>query len=408
MIREADAVVVGAGAFGSSIAYHLARRDRRVALLDKHDVASQTSPRAAGLTQQIRTEPLMTRLAMRSVEQLAQFEQDTGEPLTVHQGGSIKLARTPEFARQIEDEVRRGRELGLDIRLISHAEARRMAPFLEPEAAQAIWYTASDLYLEPGDLPRAYARAAERLGATVLPDTPVTAIGTRDGAVERVVTDRGEIRTPVVVDAAGAWTRVVAEMTGIRVPIVPTRHQLYVTRPIPVVRPEQPIVRVLDVNVYVRPERGGLMLGGYEPDPVQVDARALPAEFQIADLALDFTPLRRLTDEVREQFPLLQGAEVAELRGGLPTMTADGRHVVDRVPGVRGFFVSSGCCVGGLSISPAVGEVLADWVVDGRPPLDLAPLSLDRFGPELADEERLKQACLWRYAHHYSDRPTER
>src|SRR5262249_61646963 len=113
----------------------------------------------------------------------------------------------PEFARQIEDEVRRGHEADLDIRLISHAEARRLAPFLDPEAAQAIWYTPTDLYLEPGDLPRAYTRAAERLGAAGVPDAPVTAVGTRDGAIERVVTDRGEIRTPVVVDAAGAWTR---------------------------------------------------------------------------------------------------------------------------------------------------------------------------------------------------------
>jgi 4-methylaminobutanoate oxidase (formaldehyde-forming) len=84
-------------------------------------------------------------------------------------------------------------------------------------------------------------------------------------------------------------------------------------------------------------------------------------------------------------------------------MTADGRHIVDRVPGVTGFFVASGCCVGGLSISPAVGEVLADWVIDGEPPLDVSSLSLTRFGPELDSDERLRLSCLWRYAHHYSD-----
>jgi glycine/D-amino acid oxidase-like deaminating enzyme len=149
----------------------------------------------------------------------------------------------------------------------------------------------------------------------------VIGIATRDGAIERVVTDRGDIRTTVAVDAAGAWTRVVADMTGIRVPIVPTRHQLYITRPIDGVAAEQPIVRVLDVNVYVRPERGGLMLGGYEPDPLQIDVNAQGADFQIKDLALDFEPLRKLTDEVRSEFPVLQNAEVGEFRGGLPTMT---------------------------------------------------------------------------------------
>jgi glycine/D-amino acid oxidase-like deaminating enzyme len=402
MINEAEVVVIGAGAFGASIAFHLAKRGRRVALLERHAVVSQTSPRAAGLTQQIRTEPVMTSLAMRSVAKIVGFGEETGEPLAFHQSGSVKIARTPEFVEQIHEEVERGQAIGLDVELISSAEAERRAPFLRAGAARAVWFNATDLYLEPADLPRAYIRAAERLGATILPFTPVTALRTRAGAIERVVTDHGEIRTPVVVDAAGAWTRVVADMTGIRVPIVPTRHQLYVTRPIAGVVAEQPIVRVLDVNVYVRPERGGLMLGGYEPDPLQVDVSVLAEDFEIKDLALDFDPLRKLTHEVRDQFPLLQGAEIDEFRGGLPTMTADGRHIVDRVPGVAGFFVASGCCVGGLSISPAVGEVLADWIVDGQPGIDVSSLSLTRFGPEVSTEELLRQACLWRYAHHYS------
>jgi glycine/D-amino acid oxidase-like deaminating enzyme len=402
MIDEAEVVVIGAGAFGASIAFHLAKRGRRVALLERHAVVSQTSPRAAGLTQQIRTDPVMTSLAMRSVAKIVGFGEETGELLAFHQSGSVKIARTPEFAEQIHEEVERGQAIGLDVELISHAEAERRAPFLRAGAAQAVWFNASDLYLEPGDLPRAYVSAAERLGATILPFTPVTALGTRDGAIERVITDQGEIRTPVVVDAAGAWTRVVAEMTGIRVPIVPTRHQLYITRPIAGVVAEQPIVRVLDVNVYVRPERGGLMLGGYEPDPLQVDVSTLGEHFEIKDLALDFEPLRKLTHEVRDQFPLLQDAQIDEFRGGLPTMTADGRHIVDRVPGVEGFFVASGCCVGGLSISPAIGEVLADWIVDGQPGIDMSSLSVTRFGPEVDTEELLRQACLWRYAHHYS------
>jgi glycine/D-amino acid oxidase-like deaminating enzyme len=377
-----------------------------VALLDKFAIASQTSPRAAGLTQQIRTDDLSTRLAMRAVELIERFTEETGQPLAFHQSGSMKLARTSQFAEQIRGEVSRGQALGLDIRLISAAEARRLAPWVVADAAEAIWYTSTDLFLEPGDLPRAYARAAESLGASVVPETPVTAIGTRNGAVERVVTPRGEIRTAAIVDAAGAWTGVVAEMTDIRVPVVPTRHQLFITEPIEGVTPQQPIVRVLDVNVYVRPERGGLMLGGYEPDPVQVDPRALPADFQIADLALDFAPLRRLTEEVRGEFPILQDAAVAEFRGGLPTMTADGVYLVDQVPGAQGFFVASGCCVGGLSISPAIGEALAAWVADGEPPLDLSPYAITRFGPELASDDRLREACLWRYAHHYSSEAT--
>jgi glycine/D-amino acid oxidase-like deaminating enzyme len=402
MITNADAVVIGAGAFGASVAYHLARRGQRVALLDAHEVVTQTSPRAAGLTQQIRTDPLMTNLAMRSVRQITQLTAESGEPLVYHQHGSIKLALTELFATQIHAEVDKGRAQGLEIGLISAREAQRLAPFLHPERALAIWHTASDLYLEPGALPRAYIRAAQRLGVTILSHTPATAIGTRVGRVERVVTPQGTIETPVVIDTAGAWTRVVGAMVGINVPLVPTRHQLYITQPLPGIRAEQSIVRMLDFNIYVRPERGGLMVGGYEPDPLQFDGQALANHFQIKDLALDMRPLSRLTELVYEEFPLLRNAPVAELRGGLPTITPDGRHIVDQVPGVAGFFVASGCCVGGLSISPAVGAVLADWVVEGTPPLDLSPLRLGRFDTLAQNEEALCAACLWRYAHHYA------
>ena len=402
MNTNADAVVIGAGSFGASGAYHLRQRGQRVVLLDAHAPVTQTSPRAAGLTQQIRADPLMTGLAMQSVGQITRLSEESGEPLVYHQNGSIKLALSEEYATQIRAEVQTGQEQGLEIGLISPQEAKRLAPFFQPGRELAIWYTASDLYLEPGDLPRAYIAAAQRLGATVLPHTPATAIGTRGGAVERVETTQGTIETPVVVDTAGAWTRVVGAMAGINVPLVPTRHQLFITEPLPGITSEQPIVRVLDYNIYVRPERGGLMMGGYEPDPVQVDGKSLPADFQIKDLALDMAPLRRMAALVGEEFPLLQRAPVAEFRGGLPTMTPDGRHIVDQVPGVKGFFVASGCCVGGLSISPAVGAVLADWVVAGKPPLDLSPLRLDRFGVLAHDEEALQKACLWRYAHHYS------
>ncbi len=402
MISNADVVVIGAGSFGATTAYHLARRGQRVVLLDAHEPVTQTSPRAAGLTQQIRSDRLMTTLAMQSVEQIGRFSAESDEPLRYHPYGSIKLALTDVFAKQIHAEVSEGQTQGLDIRLISHQEAQQLAPFVHPERAQALWYTASDLYLEPGDLPRAYIRAAQRLGVTVLPHTPATAIGLRNGRVDYVDTPQGKITTAVVVDTAGAWTRMVGALAAINVPLTPTRHQLYVTHPLPGVATEQPIVRVLDYNIYVRPERGGLLVGGYEPDPVQVDGQTVATDFQIKDLALDITPLRRLSELVYTEFPLLRQAEIALLRGGLPTMTPDGRPIVAQAPGVAGFFVASGCCVGGLSISPAVGTLLADWIVEGTPALDVSSLRLDRFGPAMQSEEGLRAACLWRYAHHYS------
>lgn len=402
MIEEADAVVIGAGAFGASVAYHLARGGmKRVALLDKFAIASQTSRRAAGLTGQNRTTEAMTRLATRAVRKIERFTAETGEPLVYHQTGSLKIARTLEHEEQLRREVERGRRLGIAVELISPAEACGLSPFLRPTGIRAVTYAPSDLYLDPWQLPLGYARAAERLGATLLPQTAVTEIALRDGAVAGVVTERGTIRTPTVVDTAGAWTRQIGALAGLRIPLVPTRHQLVITEPIDGVADDQPIVRVIDVNLYVRPERGGLMFGGYEPDPLQCDMDALPPGFQIADLALDLDVLRRLAGRVAEQLPVLQDFTVREHRGGLPTMTADGKYLAGPLSGARGFWVASGCCVGGLSISPAIGEALAGWIATGEPAADLAPCAPDRFGPAVSPDD-LADACRWQYAHHYS------
>lgn len=321
--------------------------------------------------------------------------------LGFHQTGGVKFARSDLYAEQVREEVSRGQGWGIEIDLVDAAEARRIAPYADPSRARAIWYCPTDLYLEPGDLPRAYIRAAEALGVSVRPWTEVTAIETERGAVKRVFTTRGEILTPVVVDAAGAWGGLIAEMVGIRIPMIPTRHQLYVTKPLAGVTADMPIVRIVDAHVYVRPERGGLLLGGYEDNPVAIDLRSMPPDFDIDQLALDWEPMRKLTEDVLPELPCLRGAEVAEFRGGLPTMTSDGHHIIDTVDSCRGFFIVGGCVVAGLSVSPAVGEEVAQWVVDGRPPYDMSWFSLDRFGSEAASDELLRKACLWRYANHY-------
>lgn len=406
MIAEAEVVVIGSGAMGASVAFHLAKRGMPgVVLLDRFAIASQTSPRAAGLTQQIRPEATMTRLAMLAVKKIANFAADTGEPLEYHRSGSVKMARTDADARQIHAEIAEGTRLGLDIHAISANDLVRLTPFANADGVRAMWFTPSDLYLEPGQIPSGYANAAGRLGATVLPHTEVTGIELDHGAVTGVVTTQGRIKTSRVVDAAGAWGRLVGEAAGIRVPVVPVRHQLMITEPIAGVEPNQPICRVIDANVYIRPEQGGLMLGGYEPDPHAYDMRGVKPGFQIADLPLDITVLRGLARSVQEQFPIFANAPVREHRGGLPTMTADGRHIAGPVPGVRGFYLATGCCVGGLSISPAIGQMLAELIIDGESSIPLDHLSVTRFSRELDDDVALRAAGLATYTHQYAGIP---
>jgi glycine/D-amino acid oxidase-like deaminating enzyme len=405
MIDVTDCVVIGSGALGASTAFHLAKAGKRVALLDKHALGSQTSPRAAGLTSQARGTDLMTALAKRAVRKIESFADETGERIVFHQPGALKIARLPEHVSQLRSDVERGRRLGTGLEMISPAEARAKNPFLETKGILGVIFSPTDLYLEPSQIPNLYARAAEKLGVVMLPHTLATGISLKQGRVAGVETEQGKIVCETIVDAAGAWLRAVAALTGAAVPMVPTRHQLLITDPIPGVEAGQPITRIIDTNVYVRPDLGGLMLGGYEPDPFQYDPASLPPRFDIADLPLDLSVLRRLAASVREQLPIFERVphEIALRvhRGGLPTMTMDGEHTVGPVPAVRGLYVAGGCCVGGLSISPAIGEVLAAWIVEGEPPMDLSPLAPGREGR--ISEAALKEACRLRYAHHYWD-----
>jgi len=399
VIASADVVVVGSGAFGASAAYHLARRGARVAVLERAALASQTSPRAAGLSSQVRATPALTRLARRAVAKLATFTEETGQPLRFTQSGALKIARTERDAEQLALEVARGAAAGVPIDFVSLAEARRRLPILGERGSLAITWSPTDCNVEPSELPLGYCRAAEKLGAVLLPHTPATGFLLGADGVQGVRTPRGTIATRAVVDAAGAWARVIAASLGGALPVVPTRHQLLITEPIPGVGPEFPIARVIDANVYVRHERGGLMLGGYEADPLQ--PHALPDD--VAALPLDIDVLWRLARRVSEQFPIFQdpSIRVAEHRGGLPTLTADDRYLMGPLPGVAGAWVMSGCCVGGLSASPALGEALAEWILDGAPALDCAEISAARFAGLDLDEAELRERCRHAYATHY-------
>jgi glycine/D-amino acid oxidase-like deaminating enzyme len=401
-------VVIGAGALGASTAYHLARHGAAVTLVDQFAPGSQTSPRAAGLTNtKAVPSEIMARLTDEATETLARFEDETGISLEFHRSGSVKAAYTEAGEARLLADLDMARRLRITVELISPAEARRLAPWFEPGQPRAIGYVPSDAYLEPSRLPSAYVQLAQKAGARILPFTRVTDLVRQGDRLTGVVTSRGTLpadvvvdAADVVVDAAGGWARAVAEQAGIRLPLVAVRHQLYITEPISGVEPLQPVVRLLEASVYVRPERGGLMVGGYEDAPRVVDPAEHGAGFQIANLELDLGVLRGLVDEIAEYVPVLKDAPVGVHRGGLPTMTPDGYPILGVVPGLDGLFVASGCCVGGLSLSPAAGRALADLIVDGSSTPDLAPLSVERFR-DWTDPVAIEAASLDHYARKY-------
>lgn len=400
--RTAGVVVIGSGAFGASTAYHLARRGADVVLLDQHALGSQTSPRAAGLTSKADNMPVMARLRDEACEALANFERDMGRSVGFHRSGSLKAAYTDAGETRLHAGLDTAKALGIEATLVSAAEAHRLAPHFVPGDARAIGYVPSDGWLDPAKVPAGFIARAGEIGVTLLPFTPARELLSANGRVEGVRTPNGDIAAPVIVDAAGAWTARVAAGAGITLPLVPVRHQLFITEPIPGVEPLQPVVRHLEASVYMRHEQGGLLFGGYEDRPRVIDAQALPPGFDIAQLDLDLGVLRGLVDEVADHFPVLKTARIALHRGGAPTMTPDGRPMLGRVPGLDGLFVVSGCCVGGLSLSPAAGRAVADLIVDGKSDPDLEPLSVERFRGRYTASAELESACVGQYARRYT------
>jgi glycine/D-amino acid oxidase-like deaminating enzyme len=398
---DADVVVIGAGALGLSTALHCALSGRSVAVVERHTAGSQASGRAAGLFKSVQADELRTRLARRSITKAATFAGWAGIPLAVARSGSFLIARTGPHRDFLCRERDQSRRWGADVR----EAAPPKLSYYHPAGDDFALWCPEDVYIEePASLIQAYLAACQRHGAVVTEDEPVIGIPVTAGRVVGVETQHRSIAAPVVVDAAGAWVRRVAELAGAQVPVTTVRHQLMITAPIADVDPADPIVRVVDAAVYLRPARRGLMVGGFEPDPLPVDLRRQPASFTTDDVPLDLGVLRRLAAQVSAEAPAASGAPVAAHRGGLFTMSPDGRFVAGPVPDLPGLWVASGCNGSGFSSSLALGEALATWITGGTPPPGLTALAPGRFG--LFPDDVLLSRGLWQYAHYYDPAPS--
>jgi glycine/D-amino acid oxidase-like deaminating enzyme len=398
-----DAVVIGAGALGASAAFHLIERGLRVALIERRGPVEETSLRAAGMGMEIQADDALSVIGQQAIKKLMEFENDTGQPLEVFQPGSIKVARTPGDSQQLHREVRRGKAMGVDVEYLTPGTAERLAPWFEPGGGLTMWHARGDVYLEPAELPLAYLAAFRARGGSVLDRHAVLDFESDRSGLTGVVTDRGRIGSAAVVLAAGAWTPVLAERAGTQVAMWPIRHQLMISAPLAGVSNDQPVVRFMDAKTYVRPYRGALMFGAYEPDPLPVDLREQRSDFRIDALPIEPAPLQRRLAEVVSHFPRLADAAWEVVRGALPTMTPDGHFLVGPLREVPGLWIIGGCNVGGLSTSPALGQHLADWIVDAAPPDPIRPFDPGRFGDRWTDPQDLQRACLATYLHKYSD-----
>ena len=369
-------------------------------VVERWTAGSQASGRAAGLFKSVQADELRTRLARRSIEKAASFADWAGVPLEVARPGSFLIARTGQHREYLRRELAQSRRWGADVREASPAQLAGGLSYYQAGGGEFALWCPEDVYIEePLSLVRAYLDACRLHGAVLLENEPVVGITRMYGRVAGVETAERSIAAPVVVDAAGGWVRQVAELAGARVPLAPVRHQLLITAPAPEVNPADPITRVVDAAVYLRPARGGLMVGGFEAGPLPVDPRVRPDSFSTDDVPLDLGVLRAMADQVAAEVPAAGTAPVAEHRGGLFTMSPDGRFVAGPVLDLPGLWVASGCNGSGFSSSPALGEALAAWITSGDAPAGVEALSPGRFGP--LPDDALVTRGLWQYAHYY-------
>jgi 4-methylaminobutanoate oxidase (formaldehyde-forming) len=392
-----DALIVGCGVAGMSIARELALQGANVVAIDRCEPGTQASPRAAGQSVSAQVDPAIGTLMRRSMDRIARFADETGVPFPFHRVGSVKYACSEWAAGVIEREVGRAAAEGTRVEVVSLERAGELAPHTDPANAVAAWHSPDDLYFQPPDMVAAFRRAAEDVGVRFVigPEVAeVTGTGVRTIGGERIASG-------VVVVAAGAWTAGLLERSGVPpLPLTFVRHQATLRSGIPGIHPALPSVRVIDESVYARPDGDRLLFGTYEPRPLEFAAGGIPGRSD--QVPLDPAPIEEARRRVESLFRGLAGSVVTEIRGAVVTMTPDRGYLVDEAQ--PGLYFFTGCNVLGLSTAPAIGEDIAHWIVSGERPATLAGFGLARFDALPAEEVRRR--ALAQYERTYRDEQT--
>ncbi len=370
-------VVVGGGITGCSVAYHLARAGwHDVLVLEKGELTSGSTHHAAGLVTQFNPSATMMRFRRYSVSLYNQL----GVFNTV---GSVRIASSPDSLRDLQRAVSRARALGLDAELLGPDEVLARLPFASRDSLYGGVWMAEDGHVDPHITTYALADAARALGAEIRIRTRVTGIelGSRH-EVRAVLTTDEKIETEHVVNAAGVWAPQVAEMVGARLPSVPIDHQhilMQAVRGAEVPR-GSPCFRDTDNLVYGKEEAGGMLIGGYEQNPVARWTDGVPWDHSASPVESDMDRFAPLLEGAIRRFPFLDRSGVIRLLCHPDAMTPDGNPLLGPMPGTPGFWVAAGLSLNGFGGAGGIGRSLAEWIIDGEPELDVNSYRAWRFG----------------------------
>jgi 4-methylaminobutanoate oxidase (formaldehyde-forming) len=415
-------VIIGGGVGGASLAYHLAELGwEDVVLLERSQLTSGSTFHSAGLVGQLRGSVSLTKMMMHSVALYKRLgEESEFDPGWVECGG-IRLASSEERMEELRRQAGWAKTFGLPLELISAAEAQEMFPLMSTAGVLGGAWLPTDGYLDPSQLTYALADGARRGGCQIFTSTRVTGIDVRDGRVRGVRTERGDVEAEVVVNAGGMFAAEIGRLAGVRVPLIPFSHQYLVTQPLEAVaearrgaetrsprsqfRPDRdqncerepggggerghlPTLRDPDLLVYYREDGDGLVMGGYErhSEPAFMPGgtgrvEQIPADFNGRLLEEEWDRFEEITENSKLRVPAMNEITVTKLINGPEAFTPDNEFCLGESE-VDGFFVCAGFCAHGLAGAGGIGKVLAEWIVEGEPSLDLWHMDIRRFGAQ--------------------------
>ncbi len=401
--KEARAIVIGGGIVGCSTAYHLGQLgwDETV-VLERAKLTSGSTFHAAGLVGQLRSNANITQLLGYSVALYDRLEAETGQATGWKRNGGLRLACNQDRWTEVKRQATTAHSFGLEMQLLSPREAQALWPLMEVSDVVGAAFLPTDGQANPSDITQALAKGARAKGVRVFEDTPVTGIMVEQGRVAGVVTPRGTVRAAVVVNCAGQWARELGRLAGVNVPLVSVQHQYMVTEAIKGVTPELPTLRDPDRLTYYKEEVGGLVMGGYEPNPIPWASEGIPEGFHFSLLDSDFDHFEPLMTQALARVPALETAGVKQLLNGPESFTPDGNFILGEAPELRGFYVGAGFNAFGIASGGGAGMALAEWIARGEPPYDLWPVDIRRFGRPHFDIDWVRKRTLELYGKHYT------
>ncbi len=382
MRNHVRVAVIGGGVVGASVLYHLTKAGwKDVLLIERAELTSGSSWHAAGGMHTLNGDPNVARLQQYTIDLYQEIEAISGVSCGVHVNGGLLLAGTPERVDWLRMAVARGRYLGMQLELISAAEAKKMMPLLEEKHFLGAIYDPVEGHVDPYGVTHAYAKSAQIGGAEIVRQNRVVDTKQRSDGTWDVVTQQGTVHAEHVVNAGGLWAREVGRFVGLELPILAMEHQYFITEDLPELKGQPELKHVIDfeAEIYMRQERQGLLLGSYERAGVPWSPVTTPWDFG-QDLLPD--DLERIAPSVAlaaEHFPVLAKAGVRKVVNGPFTFAPDGNPLVGPIAGLRNYWVACGV-MAGFCQGGGVGLSLANWIVEGDPGADIWAMDVARYG----------------------------